>query len=308
MSVLDFLQLGSALALRAYGRLGASVSVLDFLHLGSSLSLRGVGRFGSCISVADRIALGASNTYIYYSDANDIVDFYVQGSRGMSIMKESGTAGGSLHGIWYADHIVHTSDRRLKKNIKPLMDSLDTRAAEAGATEDSARWVLRELRPVSYQFKRGPESKLQRFGFIADEVQMTIPQVVREHDTPARIKGIMYEDLLSVLTAALQSMQRQLEGADAVAQGTRQQQLALEARLQRLEQAVAMHTESVAFRLAAIEALIERRLPDPGGSSRLRKTWQEDEALGFGGAVGWDRQPRGWTAVGDVKPRHEVLV
>eukprot|EP00971_Amphidinium_carterae_P351071 6491896-Amphidinium_carterae.1 len=39
--VLDFLSLGSTLALRSYARLGAALSVLDYSAMGSSMSLRG---------------------------------------------------------------------------------------------------------------------------------------------------------------------------------------------------------------------------------------------------------------------------
>jgi hypothetical protein len=39
-TVLDFVHLGSSLAMRSFARVGKAMSVLDFLHLGSSLSLR----------------------------------------------------------------------------------------------------------------------------------------------------------------------------------------------------------------------------------------------------------------------------
>merc|ERR1719454_1499712 len=164
-------------------------------------------------------------------------------------MKEGSTSasgGGNLHGVWYADFILHTSDRRLKKNIRPLLESLDSRAAEAGAKEPSASWILRELRPVSFQFKRGPEAKLQRFGFIADEVQQTLPQVVHQtRDRADNYKGILYEDLLAVLASAMQHMQHQLDGSDDYKKETRHRVDDLEARLLRVEKAVTEQVESL---------------------------------------------------------------
>jgi len=253
---------------------------------------------------------------MYYNSDDTLVDFYVQGKRGLSIMYENSNGGGNLHGVWYSDYIVHTSDRRLKKNIHPIMESLDARAAEKGATEDSARWVLRELRPVSYQFKRGPESKLQRFGFIADDVQATIPQVVRENPTKNKIKGILYEDLLAVLAAVLQSMQRQLEGSDLDAQETRHRLDGLEARLLRVERAIERQVESrdstvesLKEGLRAIEAMIEQRLPDPGASSRLRTTWQDGGAHGFGRAAATTTERlRSWASDGSWQQEREVVV
>ena len=44
LAVLDFLNIGSALALRSFGRLGSGMSVLDFVHVGSSISLHGSAR------------------------------------------------------------------------------------------------------------------------------------------------------------------------------------------------------------------------------------------------------------------------
>jgi len=310
ISVLDFLQLGSALALRAYGRLGSSVSVLDFLHLGSSLSLRGIGRFGSCISVHDRIALGNTDTYIAYVATNNLVDFYVSGKRGLSIMMESSSGGGNLHGIWYSDHIVHTSDKRLKKNIAPLMDALNVRAKEKGATEDSANWVLRELRPVSYKFKSGPDAKNARFGFIADEVQSTIPQVVRERGKQ-KLKGLFYEDILAVLTAVLQQLQRQIEGSEREAEGSRHRLDLLEARVSRVEEAVSRQVESIHEGFRNIEAMIARRLPDLGASPRQRTTSLDGVAAAFDkGAATWaersERPPQPAAATWADHPQQPV--
>jgi len=301
--------------MRAFGRLGSSVSVLDFLHLGSSLSLRGVGRFGSCIAVADRLALGNANTYMYYNggtgDPDSDWEFYVAGARALSLTKETSYGGGNLHGLWYSDHIVHTSDKRLKRNIRPLMESLDARAAEKGASENSAQWVLRELRPVSYQFKKGPDAKFQRFGFIADDVQATIPTVIREDQrTPDRIKGILYEDLVAVLATAMQSMQHQMEGTDTEAQGTRHRLDVMEARLLRVEQAVAKQSQALKEGLKAIEAAINRRSPPAlWDSPLLHTTWQGGGAHGFDTAAASRAEwIRNWTSEGRARPGYEVIV
>merc|ERR1719491_1400426 len=96
------------------------MSVLDFLHLGSSLALRGVGRFGSGISVQERVALGSGNTYFHYDKTAEQVEWWVDGVRTMTMLKESDTGAGNLHGVWFSDGVVHTSDRRLKRNIEPL--------------------------------------------------------------------------------------------------------------------------------------------------------------------------------------------
>ena len=40
-------------------------------------------------------------------------------------------------------------------------------------------WALRELRPVAYRFRAGAEAKYTRFGFIADELERVLPELVR---------------------------------------------------------------------------------------------------------------------------------
>lgn len=68
--------------------------------------------------------------------------------------------------------------------------------------------MLRELRPVSYQFINGSESKYTRFGFVADELKEILPDVVREDvsrdaSTGAQYQGVIYQDLIAVRILAL---------------------------------------------------------------------------------------------------------
>lgn len=257
VSVLGVAWLGAALALRGWVRLASTVSVLGDLNLGSTLSLRNVCRFGQHISMHEQIKFGKADTYIVYTSSQDLIEFYMNTYRTMSIGYVGTTGGGSLHGVWYADHMVHTSDRRLKTNIRPLIKSLTQASGEATGVpaEDGAAWVLRELRPVSFRFKYGAEAKLERYGFIADEVQRAIPAVVRE--SPATgVKGIAYQDLLAVFAAALQSMERRVEGSGVRTREHDSRLAALEEKLQRIEEAVARQTDAMDARLRAVEAAV----------------------------------------------------
>ncbi|CAK9010054.1 unnamed protein product, partial [Durusdinium trenchii] len=51
---------------------------------------------------------------------------------------------------------------------------------------EGVSWVLRQLRPVSFKFKNGPEAKYSRYGFIAQELQEVLPSVVRSVQTDGR--------------------------------------------------------------------------------------------------------------------------
>jgi len=66
------------------------------------------------------------------------------------------------------------------------------------------------LRPVSFYLKRGPEAKYLKFGFIAQELEQVFPNLVRtvgQDDT----KAVASQDLIAVLTLALQTLQKELD-------------------------------------------------------------------------------------------------
>mmetsp|Transcript_45149 Transcript_45149/g.96404 ORF Transcript_45149/g.96404 Transcript_45149/m.96404 type:complete len:165 (+) Transcript_45149:542-1036(+) len=122
------------------------------------------------------------------------------------------------------------------------------------------------------------EDAVQRFGFIADDVAQTMPQVIRE--TPARYKGIAYQDLIAVLTAVLQSVTQRVEIADSGAQEQRLRLESLEASLSRLEATLDRHAAIMEARLRSIEAAIRRRRGVKGSLRRRRGSGRAATALG----------------------------
>merc|ERR1719343_1616535 len=122
----------------------------------------------------------------YASFASTKIELYAQGTRGLTVE----STGGTLHGAWSSDATVTTSDRRLKRNIEPLYRTIAQRANQrggpsAGSAGDKRQqdqpvgWLLRELRPVSFNLKHGPEAKYLKFGFIAQELETVFPNLVR---------------------------------------------------------------------------------------------------------------------------------
>jgi 3-deoxy-D-arabino-heptulosonate 7-phosphate (DAHP) synthase class II len=98
---------------------------------------------------------------------------------------------------------------------------MPTTTVEGG--DDKTMWVLRQLRPVSYNFKAGPDHKAMRFGFVADEVEETMPNIMRQSNAKGKdavygvdeMKGIMYQDLIAVLVAGMQAMSKRVERVEA---------------------------------------------------------------------------------------------
>lgn len=120
-----------------------------------------------------------------------------------------------MHGVWTADVSISTSDRRLKDNIKPLYQTLQETSLTLASGWSSPQgedattgWVLREMRPVSYTFKKGADTKQVRFGFVAQEVEKVLPSVAPTIDDEVQTKGVDYMDLIAVLTNALKELQQ----------------------------------------------------------------------------------------------------
>merc|ERR1719420_2712540 len=106
-----------------------------------------------------------------------------------------------------------------------------TETAEA-TTAEAVSWILRELRPVSFKFRRGPESKYSRYGFVAQEIARVLPQIVREIDGYHHVR---YQDIVAVLTLTAQQQQEQLDALEKIVERERTERLALESRLSGLE-------------------------------------------------------------------------
>jgi len=257
VSVVDFASLGSSLSLRSACRLGSSFAIFAGLRFGSSLSVLDFVHLGSCLSVgsikATTVSDGTGTTYAKFTTAS--VELYAGSQRGLSVTSN----GGMLHGAWSSDATVTTSDRRLKRNIEPLYRTIAARAnslrGQAGAADSNrgvhqsdtsstaqtalgARrpreppvgWLLRELRPVSFFLKRGPEAKYLKFGFVAQELESVFPNLVRTTGTDDT-KAVASQDLIAVLTLALQMLQKDFEEQ-------RRQHDELLKRMARLEQVV----------------------------------------------------------------------
>jgi hypothetical protein len=163
---------------------------------------------------------------------------------------------------------VGTSDRRLKDSIDELEAALPALVGDAHAGnigDDPVSWILRELRPVAFRFKRGNEAKM-RMGFLADEIGSVLPDVVRTVPTmTAEVpspQGVVYQDLIALLVASQQQQQRRIA--------------ALESAFSKLEQRV----DALARQVQRVDALelkdaqIERRLDALEGSADDQR-WRE---------------------------------
>lgn len=204
-------------AFRSYGVFSEAIGVSGDLNFGGRFEAKhaekeNVGVEGVAVHPADNFphnyggrffADSATNNYGIWAEApNDTNSWaaYINGNGFIS------------SGSWSG------SDRKLKKDIEPLVNGLGT---------------LMALRPTSYEYDRlkFPSLELPRgksYGLIAQELEDVIPELVRDIRHPAKydqkgrleyeafdFKGVNYMLLLPFTIAAIQEQQRLIEEKDA---------------------------------------------------------------------------------------------
>ena len=90
---------------------------------------------------------------------------------------------------------------RFKKNIKPV---------------DNALKKIMQLNGIyfnwrSEEFEQFENNTKQNVGFLAQEVEKVIPQVVHTDDTEEAYKSVDYASMVSVLVEAMKEQQQQIE-------------------------------------------------------------------------------------------------
>ncbi|HLK97951.1 MAG TPA: tail fiber domain-containing protein, partial [Hymenobacter sp.] len=119
----------------------------------------------------------------------------------------------------FATNVVNVSDARLKTNISGVGYGLDAVLA---------------MRPVRYAWKKSP-NQINQLGFLAQEMQKVVPEVVNEGDDANHTMGINYVALVPVLVKALQEQQAQLDAMRGRAEKAEAAVQSFESRLRALE-------------------------------------------------------------------------
>lgn len=140
---------------------------------------------------------GGTNSYGVY------IDDFISGFSNTYALYSRSTANSYFGGVIVTPYTpVITSDARLKRNIANVDNGINT---------------VMKLRPVSYEKKSSLTSddygKVREIGFLAQEVQTVLPNLVSEFtkDNGEKILGVQYSELIPVLTKAIQEQQKQID-------------------------------------------------------------------------------------------------
>jgi len=108
--------------------------------------------------------------------------------------RDCGTSAHSWQNV-YSYGYPGPSDRRKKENIETLNYGLKE---------------VMQLNPVSFTWKKFPE-KGKELGFIAQEVQLLIPELIKEATDAEKSLAMDYTKLAPVLVSAIQEQQKQID-------------------------------------------------------------------------------------------------
>jgi len=102
-------------------------------------------------------------------------------------------------GTLYSNGAALTSDKRLKTNIVPISNAIET---------------IMKLNPVHYDKKNTINSKeyaKAENGFIAQEIQKILPFIVKEGTDADKLLSVDYNSIIPVLAKAIQEQQKEIE-------------------------------------------------------------------------------------------------
>jgi hypothetical protein len=186
-----------------------TVDILGSMHLTGSLAVKsvssdnetllgaGTGNFATSVT-AGTVYVGSTSDGFYHGDG---IKVKVGGTNEEFLLGDNGHFHAEGDITAYSSTI--TSDIRLKENIKPLENNLNK---------------ILELKPSSFTWK--VRDKQDDVGFIAQEIETTIPTVVQDTKSIGRTKEFLdgdthkvvdYAKLSVYLVGAVQEQQKQID-------------------------------------------------------------------------------------------------
>ncbi len=170
---------------------------IEFVSRSSNFSI-GANDEDRYLFIADELALNSWGTYgvqRVHIDANGNVGI------GTNNPVQRLDVYGSVRALGPA---CLTSDKRLKDDVKPI---------EFSGLEKIAR-----LKPVSFIWKKPVDDSMkgEQFGFVAQDVEPILPQIVQTAPNEEKIKSLKYDEFIPVLTKAVQELKERNEALQAV--------------------------------------------------------------------------------------------
>jgi hypothetical protein len=130
-------------------------------------------------------------------------------SNGISILENGNIGMGNLtpsvrlqvSGDIIANSIAGSSDARFKKNVRPVTNALDKVKALQGVYFN---WNQEAFPEKNFSDKT-------ELGFIAQEVEKVLPEVVFKDNTSEEYRSVKYDKVVALLVEAIKEQQKQID-------------------------------------------------------------------------------------------------
>lgn len=200
------------------GKLGIGTSLpLTKLHVKTGIDQNIFVTSGPSYGGADGIALvSVNNANTAYKDLNVAAKNIVLNATGGTGHVGIGTTNTGTYALsvagttWCSYGYWSDSDKKLKKNILPLSDSLSTVLKLEGVSyewNDDYYKVQESPEGTEVLKKKNPEGR--HYGVIAQEIEKFLPEVVKEDADGT--KAVAYNEIIPYLIEAIKEQQKQID-------------------------------------------------------------------------------------------------
>ena len=196
------------------GKAGAFSGLVNISNLsGTALDVHGPAIFNDGLTIGSAEDIKDGGSYVF--EFNGTLRSRLDGADNL------GTASYRWNTVYATNGTINTSDATLKRDIKPL---------NYGINE------VMKLQPVSYQWIDGRPGEGRIMGFLAQDLQKVIPEVVRDkewvyekedrsagHWQPAAKLCVAYSEIIPVAVAAIQEQQKEIDALRAELEASKKQ-------------------------------------------------------------------------------------
>ena len=178
---------------------GSDHAYMEFYPQGSSTRYAWIG-----YPSANTVDLSVSNqnaTGNLIFNTNNTERFRINASGLVGIGTTNPTVRLQVNGDIIANSIAGSSDIRYKSNIRPVVNALDK---------------VKSLRGVYFNWdqKAFPEKEFgtqDELGFIAQEVEKIVPEIVTKDKSKEEFRSVKYDKLVALLVEAIKEQQQQID-------------------------------------------------------------------------------------------------
>lgn len=151
--------------------------------------------------IIDQYGTTAADARLRFFNVSEVNGFVIKENGFIGMGTSAPSVRLQVAGDIIANSIAGSSDARFKTNISPIVNPLQKVLQLRGLTFD---WKTKEFPERAF-------SESRSLGFIAQEVEQVLPEVVQTEKTPEGYKSVQYDKVVALLVEAIKEQQRQIQ-------------------------------------------------------------------------------------------------